>query len=85
MVVVQLPTGSTAEYELDDSDGGLRLVSRYASFDLMTALNEMGWRILDITTDRERERVASPRRLRHARHLLKVPRLRLDRRAGHRP
>jgi len=59
MVIVQLPAGSTAEYELDDSDGGLRLVSRYASFDLMTALNESGWRIVDATTDRERERMTA--------------------------
>jgi hypothetical protein len=57
MVVMQLPDGSTGEYALDDSDRVLRLVSRYASFDLMTALNELGWRILDVTTDRERERI----------------------------
>ena len=57
MVVMQLPDGSTGEYALDDSDRVLRLVSRYASFDLMTALNELGWRILDVTTDRERDRI----------------------------
>jgi len=57
MVVMQLPDGSTGEYTLDDSDHALRLVSRYASFDLITALNESGWRILDVTTDRERERM----------------------------
>ena len=60
MVVMQLPDGSTGEYALDDSDRVLRLVSRYASFDLMTALNELGWRILDVTTDRERERITVP-------------------------
>lgn len=57
MVVVQLPDGSTGEYALDDSDRALRLVTRCASFDLMTALTELGWRILDVTTDRDRERM----------------------------
>ena len=55
MVVIDLPDGSTSEYALDDSDRALRLVSRYASFDLMTALTELGWRIREITTDRERK------------------------------
>jgi hypothetical protein len=61
MVIMDLPDGTTCEYALDDSDPALRLVSRCASFDLMTALTESGWRIRDITTDRERERVASQR------------------------
>jgi hypothetical protein len=59
MVVMQLPDGTTGQFTLDDTDNGLRLVRRYVSFDLMTALNELGWRIRDITTDRERERVAT--------------------------
>jgi hypothetical protein len=59
MVIMELPDGTTCEYALDDSDPALRLVSRCASFDLMTALTEMGWRIRDITTDRERDRVTA--------------------------
>jgi hypothetical protein len=54
MVIMELPDGTAVEYALDDSDPALRLVSRYASFDLRTALTELGWRIRDITTDRER-------------------------------
>jgi hypothetical protein len=59
MVVMQLPDGSTAEYALDESDRALRLVSNCASFDLMTALTELGWRIRDATTDRERQQLAA--------------------------
>jgi hypothetical protein len=58
MVVMELPDGSTGEYALDDSDRALRLVSHYASFDLMTALSG-GWRIRDVTTERERELVVA--------------------------
>jgi hypothetical protein len=56
MVIMELPDGSTRDYTLDDSDRALRLVSPYASYDLITALND-GWRIRDVTTDRERELV----------------------------
>jgi hypothetical protein len=59
MLIMELPDGTTCDYVLDDSDTALRLVSRYASYDLRTALTELGWRIRDITTDRERERVTS--------------------------
>jgi hypothetical protein len=59
MVIMELPDGTTCEYALDDSDPALRLVSRCASFDLMTALTELGWRIRDVTTDRERARVTA--------------------------
>jgi hypothetical protein len=59
MVVMQLPDGSTAEYALNESDRALRLVSSCASFDLMTALTEWGWRIRDATTDRERQQLAA--------------------------
>ena len=59
MVIMQLPDGTTAEYLLDDTDHELRLVSvsRSVSYDLITALREAGWRIRDITTDLERERL----------------------------
>jgi hypothetical protein len=61
MVIMELPDGTTCEYALNDSDSdpALRLVSRCASFDLVTALTEMGWRIRDVTTHRERERVTA--------------------------
>jgi len=59
MVVMQLPDGSTAEFLLDDTDHELRLVSasRYVSYDLVTVLTEADWRIRDITTELECERL----------------------------
>ena len=59
MVVMQLPDGTTAEYLLDDTDHELRLVSasRGVSYDLITVLTEAGWRIRDITTGLECERL----------------------------
>jgi hypothetical protein len=59
MVVMQLPDGSTAEFLLDDTDHELRVVSgsRCVSYDLVTVLTEAGWRIRDITTDLECERL----------------------------
>ena len=58
MVVMQLPNGTTGEYLLDDTDHRLRLVSRCVSYDLLAVLHDAGWRIWDITTDLERERLA---------------------------
>jgi len=59
MVIMQLPDGSSAEFLLDDDDDELRLVSpsRYVSYDLVTVLTEANWRVRDITTRQECERL----------------------------
>jgi hypothetical protein len=59
MVVMQLPDGTTAEFRLDAADDELRLVSasRCVSYDLIAVLTEAGWRIRDITTNLECERL----------------------------
>jgi hypothetical protein len=57
MVVMQLPNGTLGQFLLEeDTHHGLRLVARCASYNLLTAVNELGWRILDITTILERRR-----------------------------
>jgi hypothetical protein len=57
MVVMQLPNGTVCQFLLEeDTHHGLRLVTRCASYNLLTAVNELGWRILDITTILERWR-----------------------------
>jgi hypothetical protein len=57
MVIMQLPNGIVSQFLLEeDTHHELRLVTRCASYNLLTAVNELGWRILDITTILERRR-----------------------------
>jgi hypothetical protein len=56
MVVMQLPNGTVCQFLLENTHHELRLVTRCASYNLLTAVNELGWRILDITTILERRR-----------------------------
>jgi hypothetical protein len=57
MVVMKLPDGTTCEYLLQKTEDGLRLVRPYASYDLLTAVREAGWRIQEVKTDLERKRL----------------------------
>jgi hypothetical protein len=59
MVVMQLPDGTAHDFLLDDTHHALRLVSHCASYDLLTVLTDSGWRILDVTTDRELQCLAA--------------------------
>ena len=57
MVIMQLPNGTTCECALRLTKYGLRLVRLYASYDLLVAVNEMGWRIKDVKTELARKRL----------------------------
>jgi hypothetical protein len=58
MVVMRLPNGTTCECLLRNGKDGLRLVRRYASYDLLALVREAGWRIEAVETDLERKRLA---------------------------
>ena len=58
MVVMQLPDGSTCEYQLRATKWGLRLVRSCVSYDLLTLVREAGWTIRDVKTDIARRRLA---------------------------
>ena len=51
MVVIETSPGSTQEYQLHSEPQGLRLVGRYASYDLATMMRDAGWQIVGVRSE----------------------------------
>jgi hypothetical protein len=62
MVVVELPDGARCQYRLIATRMGLRLVRRFASYDLMAMVRDAGWRIHALTSRRDRTLIRRVRR-----------------------
>ena len=59
MVIVSMPDGTTKAYRLRRTREGLRVELRWTSYDLVTMVDEAGWRIVAVETETAKRLLAS--------------------------